>query len=211
MDRQPTKTEVSQEAKAHRLAINEAAATGPAELVREVVQRYRDSNDFYMAAHNAALSALTKWHSYDEPLQDILDVFEEMLIHNLNPNKDSYGTVIEALAQRDHNVQLRANQLRSELFEANRNALTQQERSAPSPPSSHIARSLEAQLDSLSKDDSCTAAFQFYKALGEQRRKRLPQAAFHALLQLCIRHKRNKDAVAVVSSFVLLLLLKLLF
>lgn len=213
------------EVNAHVEAIQAAESS---EAVFRAVEQYQAGSHHSQRGHNAALAALARWHSYDEPVQVILDVFEDMLQRNLKPNVDSYGTVIEVLAQRDQHIQVRLDRTRSELVNAQTSSAAKetplssaghgqspsttarQTRSSAADesttssssgnPTANLIRSLRAQLESLSQDDSATAAFQFYKALGLARRKELPQSTVHALLRLCLRHQRGKDAVVIVSG-----------
>lgn len=202
---------------AHIEAIREAAAGESPQAVRNAVQQYRTSLVHSRLGHNTALSALARWHSYDEPVQSILEVFEEMLELRLKPNAESYGIVIEVLAQRDHAIQVRLHRTRSELIEAQKLSVaeptytpsaqqadasaTDRTRSSvdSKSTSSTLIRSLRSQLASLSQDDSCTVAFQLYKTLGQSQIRQLPASTVHALLRLCIRHQRSKDAVIIVS------------
>lgn len=239
----------SEASRQHLEAIQRASSEGSASDVSRAVERYRESGDFSLQTHNAALSALAQWHVYSEPLHSFLDLFQEMLTFNLRPSVATYGTVIEALAQRDGYVQVRLDRIRSELAQMQRAAAAaeqeeenkihqaplvsettstnnnptpgaaaspgqQSSRSRPdSPPTASASSStspeyklLEQEQSSLSLDDSCTAAFQIYKAIASSSSASaassllyLPQSTIHALLRLCIHHKRNRDAVAIVS------------
>jgi pentatricopeptide repeat protein len=84
--------------------IENAAKSESRVQVRRVIAAYRESSPGALIAHNAALRALLKTRERDGTVDEILEVYNDMLDRGMRLDTSSYETIIEALCQREREV-----------------------------------------------------------------------------------------------------------
>ncbi|PCH41686.1 hypothetical protein WOLCODRAFT_151735 [Wolfiporia cocos MD-104 SS10] len=98
------KSEVSPEDQTFYDQVKDAVRRDDRAAVLRQVEALSTRKDAHAALYNNVLSALHTLRKPDETLQQILDIYNDMIARDILPNFRTYATLITALTQRDNEV-----------------------------------------------------------------------------------------------------------
>lgn len=171
-------------------AINSAVRSGDAVALLDVLRKIRSSpRTPSPSLYNSVLSALYRVRQPGEPLQNILQIYNEMLARSVLPNFRTYTTLIRALTERDAEI--------TSIVEGIQ--LRMRKRTAFGIVDKDAQEADERRIEALRSENNFRSAMTLFQSVCAIPKSKIASDIYGMLLRSCAQHANVDAAIHVFA------------